>query len=66
VRSGTGTLSAERSSSAVSSLAGDELLSEQSTATWDKFIGDLDNELALIEEREALRPLLAQLAPDDH
>lgn len=31
-----------------------------------KFIGDLDNELALIEQREALRPLLAQLASDDH
>ena len=26
-------------------------------------MGDLDNELAVIEDREALRPLLAQLSP---
>ena len=33
------------------------------TAILGEFIGDLDNELALIEEREVLRPLLAKLAP---
>ncbi len=35
----------------------------EDSATWGEFIGDLDGELALIDNREALRPLLAQLAP---
>ncbi|MGH3783596.1 MAG: SigB/SigF/SigG family RNA polymerase sigma factor [Pseudonocardiaceae bacterium] len=33
------------------------------TVTLSEFIGGLDDELALIDDREALRPLLAQLAP---
>lgn len=41
----------------------DEMLGEQGTATLGEFMGDLDNELAVIEDREALRPLLAQLPP---
>jgi RNA polymerase sigma-B factor len=41
----------------------DEMLGEQGTATLGEFMGDLDNELAAIEDREALRPLLAQLPP---
>lgn len=41
----------------------DELLSEQGTATLGEFMGDLDDALAVIEDREALRPLLAQLPP---
>src|SRR2546423_4572610 len=41
----------------------DELLGDQGTATVGECIGDLDNELAAIEDREALRPLLAQLSP---
>jgi RNA polymerase sigma-B factor len=32
-------------------------------ATLGEFIGGLDGELALIDDREALRPLLAELAP---
>ncbi|HZE02289.1 MAG TPA: SigB/SigF/SigG family RNA polymerase sigma factor [Pseudonocardiaceae bacterium] len=42
----------------------DELLSSGDTAgTADSFIGGLDAELSSIENREALRPLLAELAP---
>ncbi|MCA1835073.1 MAG: SigB/SigF/SigG family RNA polymerase sigma factor, partial [Actinobacteria bacterium] len=41
----------------------DEMLGDQDTATVGEFMGDLDNELAAIEDREALRPLLAQLPP---
>ncbi|MDQ3763781.1 MAG: SigB/SigF/SigG family RNA polymerase sigma factor [Actinomycetota bacterium] len=41
----------------------DEMLSRQGTATFGEFVGDLDNELAVIEDREVLRPLLAELAP---
>jgi RNA polymerase sigma-B factor len=41
----------------------DELLGEQDTATVGEFMGDVDDELAVIEDREALRPLLAQLPP---
>lgn len=42
----------------------DELLSSGDTAgTPDSFIGGLDAELSSIEDREALRPLLAELAP---
>jgi RNA polymerase sigma-B factor len=42
----------------------DEMLgSGVGTATLGEFIGGLDGELALIDEREALRPLLAELAP---
>ncbi|MGH3768368.1 MAG: SigB/SigF/SigG family RNA polymerase sigma factor [Pseudonocardiaceae bacterium] len=32
-------------------------------ATLGEFIGDLDNDLALIDDRETLRPLLAELGP---
>lgn len=42
----------------------DEMLgSGEGKATLGEFIGGLDNELALIDDREALRPLLAQLPP---
>jgi len=42
----------------------DEILgSGQGTATLGEFIGGLDGELALIDDREVLRPLLAELAP---
>jgi len=42
----------------------DELLSSGDTAgTPDSFIGRLDADLSSIEDREALRPLLAELAP---
>jgi RNA polymerase sigma-B factor len=37
--------------------------SGQGNATQGEFIGGLDAELALIDDREALRPLLAQLTP---
>jgi RNA polymerase sigma-B factor len=37
----------------------------QGTATLGECISDLDTELALIEDRETLRPLLAQLPPRD-
>jgi RNA polymerase sigma-B factor len=42
----------------------DEMLgSGEGKATLGEFIGGLDSELALIDDREALRPLLAQLPP---
>lgn len=42
----------------------DEMLgSGEGKATLGEFIGGLDGELALIDDREALRPLLAQLSP---
>jgi RNA polymerase sigma-B factor len=42
----------------------DEMLgSGENTASLGEFIGGLDAELALIDNREALRPLLAELAP---
>lgn len=42
----------------------DEMLgSGEGNATLGEFIGGLDTELALIDDREALRPLLAELAP---
>jgi RNA polymerase sigma-B factor len=41
----------------------DELVGEQGSATMGDVLGDLDNELAIIEDREALRPLLAKLPP---
>ncbi|MBV9057585.1 MAG: SigB/SigF/SigG family RNA polymerase sigma factor [Pseudonocardiales bacterium] len=42
----------------------DEMLgSGEGKATLGEFIGGLDGELALIDDREALRPLLAQLPP---
>jgi RNA polymerase sigma-B factor len=42
----------------------DEMLgSGDGKATLGEFIGGLDSELDLIDDREALRPLLAQLAP---
>jgi RNA polymerase sigma-B factor len=42
----------------------DEILgSGEGTATLGEFIGGLDGELALIDDREVLRPLLAELAP---
>jgi RNA polymerase sigma-B factor len=42
----------------------DEILgSGQGTATLSEFLGVLDGELELIEDREALRPLLVQLLP---
>jgi RNA polymerase sigma-B factor len=41
----------------------DEMLGEQGTATVGDLVGDFDDELAVIEDREALRPLLAQLPP---
>jgi RNA polymerase sigma-B factor len=42
----------------------DEMLgSGDGKATLGEFIGGLDGELALIDDREALRPLLAELAP---
>jgi RNA polymerase sigma-B factor len=37
--------------------------SGESKTTLSEFIGDLDDELTLIDNREALRPLLAELAP---
>jgi RNA polymerase sigma-B factor len=37
--------------------------SGENTASLGEFIGGLDAELALIDNREALRPLLAELAP---
>jgi RNA polymerase sigma-B factor len=43
----------------------DEMLGEQATVTLGEFVGDLDDELEIIEDREALRPLLAQLPPRD-
>lgn len=43
----------------------DEMLGEQANTTLGEFVGDLDDELAIIEDREALRPLLAQLPPRD-
>ena len=39
------------------------LASGADTATVGKFLGELDTDLALIDERETLRPLLAELAP---
>lgn len=42
----------------------DEMLGlAEATATPGEFIGDLDAELGLINDREALRPLVAELAP---
>jgi RNA polymerase sigma-B factor len=42
----------------------DEMLgSGEGKATLGEFIGGLDSELSLIDDREALRPLLAQLPP---
>jgi RNA polymerase sigma-B factor len=42
----------------------DEMLgSGEGSATLGEFLGDLDSDLALIEDREGLRPLLAELAP---
>jgi RNA polymerase sigma-B factor len=41
----------------------DEMLGAGQRAAVGDFIGDLDNALALIDDREALRPLLAELAP---
>jgi RNA polymerase sigma-B factor len=44
----------------------DELLGAgDGKATVGEFIGGLDGEMALIDDREALRPLLAELAPRD-
>jgi RNA polymerase sigma-B factor len=37
--------------------------SGEGKATLGEFIGGLDGELDLIDDREALRPLLAELAP---
>jgi RNA polymerase sigma-B factor len=45
------------------SASQEEMLGGHGTAILGEFIGDLDNELTLIEEREVLRPLLAKLAP---
>jgi RNA polymerase sigma-B factor len=45
------------------SASQDEMLGGHGTAIFGEFIGDLDNELALIEKREVLGPLLAKLAP---
>ncbi|MDQ3901684.1 MAG: hypothetical protein M3319_15010 [Actinomycetota bacterium] len=39
----------------------DELLGDHSDTTLGELMGELDNDLAVIEDREALRPLLAQL-----
>ncbi len=41
----------------------DEMLGAGQRAAVGDFIGGLDNALALIDDREALRPLLAELAP---
>ncbi|MFY9807984.1 MAG: SigB/SigF/SigG family RNA polymerase sigma factor [Pseudonocardiaceae bacterium] len=42
----------------------DEMLgSGEGTATLGEFIGGLDDELAVIDDRQALRPLLAELPP---
>jgi RNA polymerase sigma-B factor len=41
----------------------DELLGGHGDATVDELMGDLDNDLAIIEDRETLRPVLAQLPP---
>ena len=48
-----------------SSLLDAMLASGADTATVGKFLGELDTDLALIDERETLRPLLAELAPRD-
>lgn len=45
------------------SMSLDEMPGGQGSAIFSEFIGDLDNELAHIEDREVLRPLLAELAP---
>ncbi|PZS39640.1 MAG: B/F/G family RNA polymerase sigma-70 factor [Pseudonocardiales bacterium] len=41
----------------------DEMLGDGDGFTLGEFIGGLDDELTLIDDREALRPLLAELAP---
>jgi len=41
----------------------DELLGDHGDAIVGELVGDLDNDLAVIDDREALRPLLAQLPP---
>jgi RNA polymerase sigma-B factor len=41
----------------------DELLGDQGDTTVSELMGQLDNDLAVIEDREALRPSLAQLSP---
>jgi RNA polymerase sigma-B factor len=45
----------------------DEILSSASgsTTTLGELLGDLDADLDIIEDREALRPLLAKLSPRD-
>ena len=48
---------------AYSSSSLDELLGDHGGATVGELMGELDNELAVIEDREILRPLLAQLPP---
>jgi len=48
---------------AYQSLSLDEMLSDHGGATVDKSLGDLDSDLAVIDDREVLRPLLAQLPP---
>jgi RNA polymerase sigma-B factor len=40
-----------------------EMFGERSSAMAGEFMGDLDDELAVIEDREVLRRLLAQLPP---
>jgi RNA polymerase sigma-B factor len=41
----------------------DELLGDHGDVTVGELVGDLDNDLAIIEDRETLRPVLAQLPP---
>jgi len=41
----------------------DEIVGDEGHLTVGEVLGDLDDELAVIEDREALRPLLAQLPP---
>ena len=46
-----------------SSSLDDVLRYEQRTATPDTFLGELDQQMRLVDDRETLRPLLAQLTP---
>ncbi|MGH8917301.1 MAG: SigB/SigF/SigG family RNA polymerase sigma factor, partial [Actinomycetes bacterium] len=57
-------IEALRAGGAYRSSSLDEMLgSGEGSATLGELIGGLDGDLALIDDREALRPLLAELAP---
>ncbi|MGH3975567.1 MAG: hypothetical protein ACRDS9_19885 [Pseudonocardiaceae bacterium] len=60
-------IEALRAGEAHTSSSLDEILGcGPGSAALGGFLGGLDGELGRIEDREALRPLLAQLAPRDH